>query len=186
MFSAYGRHQADRNIFCPWNSSSLPHPVSTTHILLANCTASEIICARTLSQFTSTRTTQRDNASSTCHFPMPVIPGVSFPSCHLYLSCSEHWCVIGLCWSLHSRNGAALHSAGSTLSVRGSAQSCLDVPKGCDVGTGPILPPLKTFLQGQGHSVTDSQDLNLQNCIQQLRLHCPTKSPSPLSSFFLL
>lgn len=40
-----------------------------------------------------------------CHFPIPVITGVCFPSCHLYLSPSEHrWQVRA--WSLHSRNGS--------------------------------------------------------------------------------
>lgn len=160
MFSACGRHQADRNILCPWNSTSFPHPVSTTHILLANCTATEIICARHLSQFTSTRTTQRDNASSTCDglsfshtsyhwglFPqLPFVPEpLGAPVCDTY--------VPGHCTP---EMVATLYSGVSTLSVRESSQICLDVPKDCDVGTGPILLPLKTFLQGQGHGVTDS------------------------------
>lgn len=113
MFSSCGRHQADRNILCPWNSSSLPHPVSTTHILQATCTASETICATHLAQFTSTRTTQRDNASSPCDglsFSHASYHWGLFPSCHLYLSCSQHRCVTPVPGYCTPGMAAALHS----------------------------------------------------------------------------
>lgn len=91
-----------------------------------------------------------------CHFPIPVITGVfpQLPSVPEPLGapvCDRY--VPGHCTP---EMVAALYSGVSTLSVRESSQICLDVPKDCDVGTGPILLPLKTFLQGQGHGVTDS------------------------------
>lgn len=158
MFSACGRHQADRNILHPWNNSSLPHPVSTTHILLAAALPVGSSVSHTLHNSPGQlKGIKQAPFVMVCSFPKPVIPGLSFPSCHLYLSCSEQGCVTGLCWSLLPRNGAALHSAGSTLSVRGSLRSAWMYQKIVMWALAPFsLPPLETFLQRQGHSGTDS------------------------------
>lgn len=150
MLSACRRHQAVRKIPHPWNSRSLPHAVSTTHVLLANCTTSEIICAR------------HHNS---------LAPGQlkGIMQLHLWLSFSHTSYLWGLFPQLpfvpkplgaavcdrHSRNGSCTSVWCSTLSVRESSHTCLDVPR-LWCGHWPCLLPLKTFLQGQGHSVTDS------------------------------
>lgn len=119
---------------------------------LANCTAHEIICATSHNSLVpgQLKGIMQAPPVMACHVPQlsrglfPQLPGVA----ELLRALVCDGCVPGYCTP---GVVAALYSAVSSLSARESSQICLDVPKGCDVGTGPILLPLKTLLQGQGH-----------------------------------
>lgn len=130
-------------------------PVSTTHnsawLTARLCTANGIICARSLTQFISTRSAQRSDTSSIfddlsfSHTSLTIEDYI--PTCHLYLSYLEHMYVCWYAcryWSLEML--PTLYSGVSSLLVRESYKIHLDVQRDCDVCTGPIFLPLSTFL----------------------------------------
>lgn len=108
------------------------------------CTANGIICARSLMQFITCRSTQRYNTSSIFDdLPLShtsLITGDYIPSCHLCLSYSEHMYV---CSNARTYGMLATLSSGvSTWQISLTRKICLYVQKDCEVCTGPIFLPL--------------------------------------------
>lgn len=122
---------------------NLPHAVSTTHFLLANCTASEISVPDT-DHNPWHQDSSKGQCKLQCHFPIAAIPGSLSPA------------ATGVCQVTALQEWQLPFTLLQHLVCEGKLSDLPGCAKTLSWGTGPILLPLETFLQGQGHSVTES------------------------------